>query len=75
MYPRFVLSQLVEGREIKAVKSYYSPIHAKLLAEAILELTELRKTGIINVSGPRISRYDLAVKIADKIGCSKDNIH
>ncbi len=74
-YPRFVLSQLVEGREIKAVKSYYSPIHAKLLAEAILELTELRKTGIVNVSGPRISRYDLAVKIADKIGLSKDKIY
>lgn len=74
-YPRFVLSQLREGKEIKAVKSFYSPIHAKLLAEAILELTEFRKTGIINVSGPRISRYDLAVKIADKIGCSKDNIH
>lgn len=74
-YPRFVLSQLREGKEVKAVKSYYSPIHAKLLAEAIQELMELRKTGIINVSGPRISRYELAVKIADKIGYPKDNIH
>ena len=74
-YPRFVLSQLIEGKEVKAVKSYYSPIHAKLLAGAILELTELRRTGIINVSGPRISRYDLAVKIADKIARPTDKIY
>ena len=73
-YPRFVLSQLKEGKEIKAVKSFYSPIHAKLLAEAILELTELRRTGIMNVSGPRISRYDLAIKIAEKISASTDKI-
>ncbi len=73
-YPRFVLSQLKEGKEVKAVESFYSPIHAKLLAEAILELTELRRTGIVNVSGPRISRYDLAVKIAEKISAPTDKI-
>ena len=73
-FPRFALSQLKEGKEVKAVKSFYSPIHARLLAEAILELTELRRTGVINVSGPRISRYELALKIAEKISAPTDKI-
>lgn len=73
-YPRFVISQLEAGKEINAIESYYSPIHAQLLAEAINELIKLKKTGIINVSGPRISRYELAKRIASRMGKSTDLI-
>lgn len=73
-YPRFVLSQLRDGKEIKAIRSFYSPIHARLLAGAILELIELRKTGVVNVSGPRISRYNLATKIAERLSVPTDKI-
>lgn len=74
-YPRFVLNQLNENKEIRAVESYYSPIHAKLLAEAIIKLIEIRRTGIINVAGERISRYDLAVKIAEEMNKPTTGIH
>lgn len=73
-YPRFVVSQLESGKEINAVRSYYSPVHAKLLAESIIELIILRRTGIINVAGPRISRYQLALEIAKRIGVTTDKL-
>ena len=66
-YPKFVMNQLKSGKEVRAVKSFYSPIHAKLLAEAVVELTQMRRTGVINVAGPRISRYNLAVEIAERL--------
>lgn len=74
-YPRFVVNQLRENKEIRAVKSFYSPIHAKLLAEAILNLIELRRTGIVNIAGERVSRYDLAIRIADKMKTPTSGIH
>ena len=73
-YPKFVLNQLNSGKEINAVKSFYSPIHARLLAEAIVELIQMRRTGVINVAGPRISRYDLAIELAKRMGVSTDGI-
>lgn len=73
-YPRFVVSQLQAGKDIKAVKSYYSPIHAKLLSKAIEELITMRRTGIINIAGPRISRYQLATNIATRMGKPMDKI-
>ncbi len=74
-YPRFVVNQLKENKEVKAVKSFYSPIHAKLLAEAILDLIDLRRTGIVNVAGQRVSRYDLAVEIAERMNVPNSGIH
>ncbi|MGC9048596.1 MAG: sugar nucleotide-binding protein, partial [Caldisphaera sp.] len=60
----FAFLRLMNEKEINAYKGYYSPISAKKLAEAIVKLTEKRKTGIINVAGERISRYDLTIEIA-----------
>ncbi len=73
-FPVFVYKALKEGREVKAFKGYYSPISARLLAEAIKELVEVRKTGLINVAGERVSRYDLAVKVAEMYGLDKGKI-
>ncbi|MEM1649250.1 NAD(P)-dependent oxidoreductase, partial [Saccharolobus sp.] len=65
-YPVYVYKTLKEDKEVSAFKGYYSPISARKLAEAISELIQYRKTGILNVAGERISRVDLAMKIKDK---------
>ncbi|QGA53805.1 sugar nucleotide-binding protein [Sulfolobus sp. E5-1-F] len=70
-FPVYVYKTLKSGKEVLAFKGYYSPISARKLANAIKELVELRKTGILNVAGERISRYDLALKIAEKFGFEK----
>ncbi|ADL19065.1 DTDP-4-dehydrorhamnose reductase [Acidilobus saccharovorans 345-15] len=67
-FPSFVVRQLRQGRAVKAYAGFYSPISARKLAEAILALAELRKTGIINVAGERVSRYQLAVEVAKAFG-------
>lgn len=65
-FPIYVYKTLKEGKEVSAFKGYYSPISARKLAEAISELIDYRKTGILNVAGERISRVDLAMKIKEK---------
>ncbi|ACP54950.1 SDR family oxidoreductase [Saccharolobus islandicus] len=69
-FPVYVYKTLKEGKEVSAFKGYYSPISARKLAEAISELIQYRKTGILNVAGERISRVDLAMKIKDKFNLS-----
>ncbi|TRM87427.1 NAD(P)-dependent oxidoreductase [Sulfolobus sp. C3] len=71
-FPIFVYKTLKEGKEVLAFKGYYSPISAKLLAEAIKELIEIRKTGVINVAGERVSRYELALRIAEAYNLPKN---
>lgn len=73
-FPVFVYKALKEGKEVHAFKGYYSPISAKLLANAIKELIEMRRTGIINVAGERVSRYELALKIAEMYGLDKSKV-
>ncbi|PVU76625.1 NAD(P)-dependent oxidoreductase [Sulfolobus islandicus] len=65
-FPIYVYKTLKEGKEVSAFKGYYSPISARKLAEAISELIEYRKTGILNVASERVSRVDLAMKIKEK---------
>ena len=62
-FPLYVVKTLNEGGTVNCIDSYYSPIHATLLAESIKELIEKRMYGILNVSGERLSRYDFALKI------------
>jgi dTDP-4-dehydrorhamnose reductase len=65
-FPIYVYKTLKENKEVNAFKGYYSPISARKLAEAINEIIQYRKTGIINIAGERISRYELALKIKEK---------
>ncbi|MBB5255013.1 dTDP-4-dehydrorhamnose reductase [Sulfurisphaera ohwakuensis] len=71
-FPIYVYKTLKEGKTVFAFKGYYSPISARKLASAILELLELRKTGIIHVAGERISRFELALKIKEKFNLPGD---
>jgi len=65
-FPIYVYKTLKENKEVSAFKGYYSPISARKLAESIDEIIQYRKTGIINIAGERISRYELALKIKEK---------
>ena len=64
-FPSFVVKQLREGKTVNAFKGYYSPISAFKLAESIANLVKMKKTGILNVAGERVSRYEFAMKIAE----------
>ncbi len=66
-FPLFVVKTLRENGTVNCIDSYYSPIHATMLAAAIQEIIEKRIYGILNVSGDRISRYDFATKIKETL--------
>ena len=70
-FPRFVYSSLKEGKEVVAIDSFYSPISAKNLAKASFELEIKGLNGIINVAGERVSRYNMALEIADFFSLDK----
>jgi dTDP-4-dehydrorhamnose reductase len=71
-FPSFVVKQLKEGKTVNAFKGYYSPISAFKLAESIADLVKMRETGILNVAGERVTRYELALKIAEMYNLPKN---
>lgn len=73
-FPKFVLKNLTENEEINAIKGFYSPIHAHYLALAISHIIKTDFRGIINIAGDRISRFDLALKIAQLFNLNSDLI-
>ena len=64
-YPLYVLETLKNSKPVNAIRGYYSPIHARNLALSISELVKTDYKGLLNIAGERVSRYDLAMKIAD----------
>lgn len=71
-FPTFVMENLKRGNQVKVVRSFYSPIHARMLAKAIVEILPQRRIGVLNIAGERISREELALMIAKKLG--KENL-
>lgn len=65
-FPVYVYKTLKEGKTLLAFNGFYSPISARRLAQAIEELVDLRKTGVLHVAGERVSRYELAMKIKEE---------
>ena len=65
-FPNFVYKNLREGKLVKVLVGYYSPIHATNLALAVKSLIENNRFGLYNVAGIRTSRLDLALQIAVK---------
>ena len=62
-FPLFVVKTLREGGTVNCIDSYYSPVHATMLAKAIREVIVKSPHGILNISGRRMSRYEFALKI------------
>lgn len=73
-FPLYVVKTLREGGTVNCIDSYYSPIHATMLAESIKEIIGKRQYGILNVSGERLSRYDFAIKIKEYLGIKTGNV-
>jgi len=74
-FAKFLVKRLRSNQEVRAlVDQFTSPTEASLLAKSILELLEKRYTGIFHVVGERVSRYEFAIRIADKFGFDKDLI-
>lgn len=69
-FPKFVHDSLHAGKEVRVIHSYYSPIHARSLAEAINYIIGKHQdlAGTINIAGEKISRVKLAFAIARKFG-------
>ena len=73
-FPLYVVKTLREGKTVSCIDSFYSPINATLLAESIKELIDKRMYGMLNVAGERISKFDLANTIKEKLNIRTGNV-
>ena len=70
-FPLYVINNLRNNKKVNAFDNYYSPINAKVLGRSIYELLDKKPVGIMNISGTRLSRYEFALKIAEKFDLDK----
>ena len=65
-FPRFVYDSLNAGKTVNVIEGYYSPITSELLALSLKYLVDHNPdfSGILNIAGERVSRFDLAKTIA-----------
>ena len=75
-FPRFVYDSLNAGKTVNVIEGYYSPITSELLARSVKYLIEhdTNISGILNIAGERISRFDLAKTIATTFNFDSDLI-
>ncbi len=75
-FAMWLIQKLREKTPVKIVTDQYSsPTLADSLAETILRLSESDKVGIYHTAGKtRLSRYDFALKIAQKFGLDENLI-
>jgi dTDP-4-dehydrorhamnose reductase len=74
-FPKFALDSLRAGKRINVISSFYSPIHARMLARQIKAVAETHLTGMLNIAGERISRLELANRICDIFDLDKTLIN
>ena len=74
-FPIFVINTLKGNKQVNAIKGYYSPIHAKILAMAIRDLIDTNFYGMINVAADKISRYEFATRLADRFNLDRNLIN
>lgn len=68
-FAKFLINKLKANEEVRALTDQYTtPTQASLLAEALCEIIENRYSGVLHVVGERLSRYEFAVKVAEKFG-------
>ncbi len=75
-FAEYVIEKLLRGEEVYALTDQYvSPTLNTLLAEAIIEIIDMKPMGILHVAGKRMNRYEFAVKVAETLNLPKDKIH
>ena len=72
-FPLWVKENIESNKEIKVLTDQYtSPTYVPNLSKMIIEVSTKQINGIIHLAGStRISRYDFAVMIAEKLGLDK----
>ena len=72
----WLLEKLSAGERLKIVTDQFNnPTLADNLSSCILEMVERELSGIFHIGGAEyLSRYDFALKVADKFGFDKSNI-
>jgi dTDP-4-dehydrorhamnose reductase len=72
----WIINKLRNGEEVKIVTDQFiTPTLNTSLAKMLLEISERRLKGIFHTSGAtRVSRYEFALRIADKFELDKDLI-
>ena len=74
-FAKFLIEKLSRNEEIGAfTDQYLSPSNSNLLAKALLEIAERRLIGIFHVVGERMSRYEFALRVAEKLGFNRSLI-
>lgn len=74
-FAEFVAEELSKGKKVYALQDQYvSPTLNTLLAQALVEVIELKPHGILHIAGERMSRYEFALKIAEVLGLPKNLI-
>ena len=75
-FPIFLLTKLYKSENVKVmVDQYTSPTYAMNLAKMLKEIIDRGLKGIIHTSGAsRLSRYEQALKIAQKFGLNEELI-
>ncbi|MCL5873790.1 MAG: NAD(P)-dependent oxidoreductase [Candidatus Thermoplasmatota archaeon] len=71
-FPVLSLEKLRSNSSVSAIRGYYSPIFAGLLARASVELMNSNHSGLLNIAGERVTRRELAIKIAERFGLDKN---
>ena len=75
-FAEYVIEKLSKGEEIYAViDQYVSPTLNTLLANAIIEIIDMKPMGILHIAGERMNRYEFALKIAETFNLPKEKIH
>ncbi|AET33359.1 dTDP-4-dehydrorhamnose reductase [Pyrobaculum ferrireducens] len=72
-FGRTVVEKLSRGEEVRAVVDQWgSPTLNTLIAEVVAKVLEKSISGILHAAGPRLSRYEFALAIAEAFGFSKE---
>jgi len=74
-FGKFLIEALSSGQRVRAlIDQWLSPTLNTLLAEAVVEILERELWGTYHVAGERVSRYEFAIRLAERFGFDKSLI-
>jgi len=75
-FGKFLVDRLSRKEKVDAAyDQYLSPTLNTQIGEAVLKLIEKDYEGLIHIAGPRLSRYEFALKVCEKFGFDKSLIN
>ena len=75
-FGKFIVDKLSKNEKMDAAHDQYlSPTLNTQIGEAALKLVEKNYDGLIHITGPRLSRYEFALKVCEKFGFSSSLVN